>query len=53
MNGTLLKRLLPDDMVERVPMHPEDYAALLEWVRAKEQGNPCGPESASETASSV
>jgi hypothetical protein len=26
--------------VEKVPMHPEDYGALLEWVRAKEQWDP-------------
>lgn len=44
MHGSLLIRLLPEDPVEKVPMHPEDYAALLEWVRAKEQGNPGGPE---------
>jgi len=23
---------------DKVPMHPEDFAALLEWVRAKEEG---------------
>jgi hypothetical protein len=22
---------------EKVPMHPEDFRALLEWVRAKEE----------------
>lgn len=43
MSGTVHKRLLQDEAAEKVPMHPEDYAALLEWVRAKEQGNPCGP----------
>jgi len=28
--------------VEKVPMHPEDFAALLEWVRAKERWDPSG-----------
>jgi hypothetical protein len=27
---------LSDGPVQKVPMHPEDYTALLEWVRAKE-----------------
>ncbi|MDD4137008.1 MAG: hypothetical protein PHT99_03820 [Methanoregula sp.] len=27
---------LSDGQVEKVPMHPEDYVALLAWVRAKE-----------------
>jgi hypothetical protein len=27
----------PDDPVRKSPMHPEDYSALLEWVRAKER----------------
>jgi hypothetical protein len=27
---------LSDVPVQKVPMHPEDYTALLEWVRAKE-----------------
>lgn len=26
----------PEGPVEKVPMHPEDYRALLAWVRAKE-----------------
>jgi hypothetical protein len=25
-----------DDPVEKVPMHPEDFSALLAWVRARE-----------------
>ena len=25
-----------DGPVQKVPMHPEDYSALLEWVSAKE-----------------
>ena len=28
--------LYSDEPVERVPMHPEDFRALLRWVRAKE-----------------
>jgi hypothetical protein len=27
---------VPDDPAEKVPMHPEDFVALLAWVRAKE-----------------
>jgi hypothetical protein len=27
-----------DGPVEKMPMHPEDFTALLEWVRAKERG---------------
>jgi hypothetical protein len=27
---------LSDGTAEKVPMHPEDFAVLLEWVRAKE-----------------
>lgn len=26
-----------DSRAGKVPMHPEDFAALLEWVRAKER----------------
>lgn len=26
-----------DEPVEKVPMHPEDFLALLAWVRAKEE----------------
>jgi hypothetical protein len=26
----------PEGQAEKVPMHPEDYRALLAWVRAKE-----------------
>jgi hypothetical protein len=26
----------PEGPAEKVPMHPEDFAALLAWVRAKE-----------------
>ena len=29
-----------DEPGGKVPMHPEDYSALLEWVRAKERGDP-------------
>ena len=33
--------MLPDGFsdvpAKKVPMHPEDYAALREWVRAKEE----------------
>ena len=28
---------LPAGPADNVPMHPEDFAALLEWVRAKEE----------------
>jgi hypothetical protein len=28
---------LSDGPAEKVPMHPEDFAALLAWVRAKEE----------------
>ena len=27
---------LSRDPVQKVPVHPEDYTALLEWMRAKE-----------------
>jgi len=27
----------PEGQAGKVPMHPEDYRALLAWVRAKEQ----------------
>jgi hypothetical protein len=30
-----------DGEVEKVPMHPEDYIALLAWVRAKEESRRC------------
>ncbi len=34
-------RVIPESSAESKPMHPEDYAALLAWVRAKEgEGNP-------------
>jgi hypothetical protein len=32
-----LRLFLPDDPGGKIPMHPEDYAALLEWVREKER----------------
>jgi hypothetical protein len=36
MSGTFwMKNFLPDDPAMNLPMHPEDYAALLAWVRAK------------------
>jgi hypothetical protein len=31
------RNYVPAEPEERVPMHPDDYAALLEWVRAKEE----------------
>ncbi|OPX63631.1 MULTISPECIES: hypothetical protein [unclassified Methanoregula] len=37
MKRSLLTKSSPYDPVERVPMHPEDYAALLEWIREKER----------------
>lgn len=38
MNENLSVRLfLTDDPGGKLPMHPEDYAALLAWVRAKAQ----------------
>jgi hypothetical protein len=38
MNGNLSRKIMvPDDPGGKLPMHPEDYAALLEWVRAKEK----------------
>jgi len=37
-----LQNYLSGETVEKVPMHPEDYTALLEWVRAKERGDPRG-----------
>lgn len=30
------KGFLSDDPAENVPMHPEDFWALLAWVKAKE-----------------
>jgi hypothetical protein len=32
-----LLNCLPDEPAENVPMHPDDYGALLAWVRAKEE----------------
>jgi hypothetical protein len=32
-----LLNCLSDGLAETVPMHPEDFAGLLEWVRAKEE----------------
>ncbi len=36
MNGNL-HTLCPPDPPGKVQMHPEDFAALLAWVRAKEE----------------
>lgn len=32
----ILRTGIPDSPPARAPMHPEDYTALLAWVRAKE-----------------
>jgi hypothetical protein len=37
MSGSLFLRNDPDEPAEKVLMHPEDYDALLAWVRAKER----------------
>jgi hypothetical protein len=36
MSESLLLRFSSDNPAEKVPMHPEDFVALLAWVRAKE-----------------
>jgi hypothetical protein len=32
----IMRNGIPARYPEKVPMHPEDYSALMAWVRAKE-----------------
>jgi hypothetical protein len=38
MDENVIKNFSSDSAGEKMPMHPEDFVALLAWVRAKETG---------------